>query len=78
MLIDVEFKACLMSCKSQDYTFDDGKTATGYRVGIMLDDGECNNPAHKPLPCRFFLPWSSPYRSWLPDSSPESPHNQCK
>nr|DAU84679.1 MAG TPA: hypothetical protein [Inoviridae sp.] len=33
MLIDVEFKACLMSCKSQDYTFDDGKTATGYRVG---------------------------------------------
>ena len=25
MFIDLEFKACLMSCKSQDYTFDDGK-----------------------------------------------------
>ena len=50
MLIDVEFKACLMSCKSQDYTFDDGKTVTGYRVGIMLDDGECGM-----LKCTAFL-----------------------
>lgn len=41
MFIDLEFNACLLSCKSQDYTFDDGKTVTGYRVGIMLEDGEC-------------------------------------
>lgn len=41
MFIDLEFNACLMSCKSQDYTFDDGKIVTGYRVEIMLEDGEC-------------------------------------
>ncbi len=40
MYIDVEFRAVLLSRKETDYRFDDGKTVTGYKLGIMFGD-EC-------------------------------------
>lgn len=39
MLIDVQFRATLLSRSSTDYEFD-GKKVTGYKLGIMYGD-EC-------------------------------------
>lgn len=40
MLVNVEFTATLLSRKETEYKFEDGKTVTGYKLGIMCGD-EC-------------------------------------